>query len=135
MESSLDQRIDAAVVDIAAIELEAAQVEARICQIAGADRLLPRRQYGKPISVASINANLTLNALINRSDPKLAAFLGIQSGQLQAAEAAADARKVAAERMQAKTLELQQRNQQAAAVRQQASIQGINLNTGRRYGM
>ena len=133
--ATLEQRIEAAATDIEAVELEAAQIECRICQIAGADRLLPQRQYGKPVSAASINANLTLSALINRGDPKLAAFLGIQNGQAQAAEAAAEARKAAGERMAAATAELQQRNQQAAAIRQQAAISGINPLTGRRYGI
>ena len=133
--ATLEQRIEAAATDIEAVELEAAQIECRICQIAGADMLLPRRQYGKPVSTASINANLTLSALINRSDPKLAAYLGIQNGQAQS-QAAADAeRMAAAERLQAQTIELQQKNQQAAAIRQQAAISGINPLTGRRYGI
>jgi pyruvate/2-oxoglutarate dehydrogenase complex dihydrolipoamide acyltransferase (E2) component len=76
-----------------------------------------------------------LSALINRADPKLAAYLGIQNGQAQAQAAAAEARKAAAERMATATAELQQRNQQAAAIRQQAALHGINLNTGRRYGI
>jgi len=131
--ATLEQRIESAATDIEAVELEASQIECRICQIAGADRLLPRRQYGKPVSTASINANLTLSALINRSDPKLAAYLGIQNGQAQA-QAAADAKRMAAaERMATATAELQQRNQQAAAIRQQAAISGINPLTGRRY--
>ena len=131
--ATLEQRIEAAATDIEAVELEASQIECRICQIAGADRLLPRRQYGKPVSAASINANLTLSALINRSDPKLAAYLGIQNGQAQAQAAAAEARKAAGERLQAQTIELQQKNQQAAAIRQKAAISGINPLTGRRY--
>ena len=133
--ATLEQRIEAAATDIEAVELEAAQIECRICQIAGADRLLPRRQYGKPVSTASINANLTLSAIINRSDAKLAAFLGIQNGQAQAAATAAEARKAASERMAAATAELQQKNQQAAAIRQQAGIAGINPLTGRRLGI
>jgi hypothetical protein len=83
-DGTLATRIESAFDAAEAVELEAAQIECRICQIAGADRLLPRRQYGKPVSAASINANLTLSALINRSDPKLAAYLGIQNGQAQA---------------------------------------------------
>ena len=135
MESTLATRIESAFDAAEAVELEAAQIECRICQIAGADRLLPRRQYGKPVSAASINANLTLSALINRSDPKLAAYLGIQNGQAQA-QAAADAKRMAAaERMAAATAELQQKNQQAAAIRQKAAISGINPLTGRRYGI
>ena len=135
MESTLATRIESAFDAAEAVELEASQIECRICQIAGADRLLPRRQYGKPVSTASINANLTLSALINRSDPKLAAYLGIQNGQAQAAATAAEARKAASERLQAQTIELQQKNQQAAAIRQKAAISGINPLTGRRYGI
>jgi len=133
--ATLEQRIESAATDIEAVELEAAQIECRICQIAGADRLLPQRQYGKPVSAASINANLTLSALINRADAPLAAYLGIQNGQAQAQAAAAAARKAAAERLQAQTIELQQKNQQAAAIRQQAAISGINPLTGRRLGI
>jgi hypothetical protein len=135
MESTLATRIESAFDAAEAVELEASQIECRICQIAGADRLLPRRQYGKPVSTASINANLTLSALINRADPKLAAYLGIQNGQAQAQAAAAEARKAAAERMATATAELQQKNQQAAAIRQKAAISGINPLTGRRYGI
>ena len=135
MESTLATRIESAFDAAEAVELEASQIECRICQIAGADRLLPKRQYGKPVSTASINANLTLSALINRSDPKLAAYLGIQNGQAQAQAAAAEARKAAAERMATATAELQQKNQQAAAIRQKAAISGINPLTGRRYGI
>jgi len=76
-----------------------------------------------------------LSSLINRSDPKLAAYLGIQNGQAQAQAAAAEARKAASERMAAATAELQQKNQQAAAIRQQAGIAGINPLTGRRLGI
>ena len=135
MESTLATRIESAFDAAEAVELEASQMECRICQIAGAERLLPRRQYGKPVSTASINENLTLSAIINRSDPKLAAYLGIQNGQAQAAATAAEARKAASERMAAATAALQQKNQQAAAIRQQAAISGINPLTGRRLGI
>ena len=132
---SLATRIESAFDAAEAVELDAAQIECRICQIAGADRLLPRRQYGKPVSAASINANLTLSAIINRADAPLAAYLGIQNGQAQAAATAAEARKAASERMAAATAALQQKNQQAAAIRQQAGIAGINPLTGRRLGI
>ena len=131
--ATLEQRIESAATDIEAVELEAAQIECRICQIAGADRLLPQRQYGKPVSAASINANLTLSALINRSDPKLAAFLGIQNGQAQAQAAAAEARKAAAERMAAATAELKERNDAAASNRYRNQLAGTNPATGGRY--
>ncbi len=133
MKPTLPTRIESAFDDAEFVELEAAQIECRICQIAGADRLLPQRQYGKPVSAASINANLTLRALINRSDPKLAAYLGIQNGQAQAAAAAAEARKAAAERMAAATAALKDRNDAAAHTRDKLQSAGFNPATGRRY--
>lgn len=133
MKPTLATRIESAFDDAEAVELEAAQIECRICQIAGADRLLPQRQYGKPVSAASINANLTLRALINRSDPKLAAYLGIQNGQAQAAAAAEEARKAVAERMATATAALRERNDANANNRYRQQSAGINPTTGRRY--
>ena len=71
-------------------ESQARLIEARICKIAGADRLLPPRRYGAPVDNAAIGRNLTLRGLIGRKDPQLAAFLGIPYGA-SAAEAQAQA--------------------------------------------
>jgi hypothetical protein len=43
---SLATRIESAFDAAEAVELEAAQIECRICQIAGADRLLPNVSMG-----------------------------------------------------------------------------------------
>ena len=134
METTLEQRIEAAHSDAERVEIEARQIEARICQIAGADRYLPVRTYGKPVSGAAISQNLTLRSLIADRDPKLAAYLGIGRRVDQASEALVAARDAAAAALVAETGRLQQVNSAAARRREQANLAGINPLTGRRWG-
>lgn len=134
MELTLEQRINAAHTDAELTEAEARQIEARICQIAGADRYLPVRTYGKPVSGAAISQNLTLRSLIADRDPKLAAYLGIGRKVDQASEALVAAREAAAAALVAETDRLQQVNAAAARRREQANLAGINPLTGRRWG-
>ena len=61
-------------------ESQARLIEARICKIPGADRMLPKRRYGAPVDNAAIAKNLSLRGLIGRKDPQLAAYLGIPYG-------------------------------------------------------
>ena len=126
----LSTSIDAAYAEAESTEATAAAIEARIIAAGGKPLL---RQYGKPVDAAAIKQNLTLVSQLNRHDPKLATFLGVQSGYQQQLELEQAARMAAAERMATATAELQQKNQQAAAIRQQAAISGLNLSTGRRY--
>ncbi|MCP9925898.1 hypothetical protein KBY79_11840 [Synechococcus lacustris C3-12m-Tous] len=128
----LNATIDAAYQQAEDTEAIAAAIEARIIAAGGRPLL---RQYGKPVDATAIKQNLTLVSQLNRRDPKLATFLGVQSGYQQQLELEQAARKAASERMAAATAELQQKNQQAAAIRQQAAISGINPLTGRRYGI
>jgi hypothetical protein len=75
----LDTEIDAQHRQVDEIENKARQVEARICKIPGAARLLPVRRYGSPVSGDDIRKNLTLTSLLQRKAPKLAAYLGVGS--------------------------------------------------------
>lgn len=134
METTLEQRIEAAHSDAERVETEARQIEARICQIPGADRLLPVRTYGRPVSGDAIGKNLTLRSLIADRDPKLAAYLGIGRRVDQASEALVAAREAAAAALVAETDRLQQVNSAAARRREQANLAGINPLTGRRWG-
>ena len=129
---SLATRIDAAYQQAEDTENIAIQIEARIIAAGGKPLL---RQYGKPVDADAIKQNLTLVSQLNRRDPKLATFLGVQSGYQQQLELEQAHAAAASERMAAATAELQQKNQQAAAIRQQAAISGINPLTGRRYGI
>ena len=76
-------------------EAQARLIEARICKIPGADRMLPQRRYGAPVDNAAIGRNLTLRGLIGRKDPQLAAYLGIPYGASAAEEQARQDREAA----------------------------------------
>ena len=128
----LSTSIDAAYQQAEDTENIAIQIEARIIAAGGKPLL---RQYGKPVDADAIKQNLTLVSQLNRRDPKLATFLGVQSGYQQQLELEQAHAAAASERMATATAELQQKNQQAAAIRQQAALHGFSLTTGRRYGI
>ena len=117
-----------------ATENQARQLEARICKIPGAARLLPVRRYGADLNPADIRKNLTLSSLIARHDHQLAAYLGCGSDlQRREAEERA-AREMQAQALQMQTDRLRQVNAASARYREQMSLQGRNAITGRRYG-
>ena len=128
----LSTSIDAAYQQAEDTENIAIQIEARIIAAGGKPLL---RQYGNPVDADAIKQNLTLVSQLNRRDPKLATFLGVQSGYQQQLELEQAHAAAASERMATATAELQQKNQQAAAIRQQAALHGFSLTTGRRYGI
>ena len=134
MEPTLEQRIEAAHGDAERIEDEARQIEARICQIPGADRMLPVRTYGRPVSGEAISKNLTLRSLINERDPKLASYLGVGIGSQRRNEELAAAREAASLALMAETERLRELNKAGAKYREQANSAGINPITGRRWG-
>ena len=126
----LSTSIDAAYAAAAETEATAAAIEARIIAAGGRPLL---RQYGKPVDADAIKQNLTLVSQLNRRDPKLATFLGVQSGYQQQLELEQAHAAAASERMATATAELQQKNQQAAAIRQQAALHGFSATTRRRH--
>jgi len=128
--SDLNSTIDAAYVAADETEATARQIEARIIAAGGKPLL---RQYGKSIDTAAIKQNLTLVSQLNRRDPKLATYLGVQSGYQQQLEEQQAQRKAAAEAMQAATAALKERNDAAANNRYRHAIAGTNPLTGARY--
>jgi len=134
MNLSIDQAIDEAHSRAEAVEHEARQVEARICRIPGADRLLPRRQYGTPVDAAAVSRNLTLSALIARNDAPLAAWLGIQDGSHRRAEEQREATALQAEAMRLRTERLQASNAARREHHERAARAGVHPLTGRRWG-
>jgi len=128
--TDLDVQIDAAHRQAQEIENQARQVEARIIAAGGTP---PTRQYGRPIDPAAIKQNLTLVSVLNRRDPALASFLGVQNGDYirQAEERAT--REMQARSLAMKTEQARAQNQAAAAQRYQQQLAGINPNTGRRW--
>ena len=126
----LSTSIDAAYQQAEDTENIAIQIEARIIAAGGRPLL---RQYGRPVDATAIKQNLTLVSQLNRYDLPLATYLGVQNGSAQKLEVEAAARKVAAERMQAATAALKERNDANAANRYRHAIQGTNPASGGRY--
>jgi len=128
--SDINSVIDAAYAAADETESIARQIEARIIAAGGKPLL---RQYGKPVDTAAIKQNLTLVSQLNRRDPKLATYLGVQSGYQQQLEQQQAQCKAAAEAMQAATAALKERNDANADNRYRHAIQGTNPLTGARY--
>ena len=126
----LDTAVDAAYQEAELIEAGARQIEARIVAAGGKPLL---RQYGKPVDTTAIKQNLTLVSQLNRRDPKLATYLGVQSGYQQQLEQEQAERKAASDAMQAATASLKERNDANASNRYRHAIAGTNPLTGARY--
>jgi hypothetical protein len=128
--NDLNSVIDAAYLEADLIESTARQVEARIIAAGGRPLL---RQYGKPVDTAAIKQNLTLVSQLNRRDPKLATYLGVQSGYQQQLDEQDEQRKAQEQAMQAATASLKERNDANANNRYRHAIAGTNPLTGGRY--
>ena len=131
MDLTLDQRIEAAHSDAERVENDARAIEARIVAIGGVP---PTRPYGRPVSGDDIRKNLTLTSLLQRKDPKLAAYLGVGSDYQRRREEEAAARQMAAQAMKMQTERLRQVNAASARYREQQQLAGVNPITGRTYG-
>lgn len=114
---SLDKEISRAHTAAEEAENQALQLEARICRIPGAARLLPLRRYGAPVDPAEVRKNLTLSSLIARNDHELAAYLGCASGEHRRREEEAAAAALQAEALRLKTEQIRARNEAEAAER------------------
>jgi hypothetical protein len=128
--SDINSAIDAAYLEADIVEATARQIEARIVAAGGRPLL---RQYGKPVDTTAIKQNLTLVSQLNRRDPKLATYLGVQSGYQQQLEREQAARKAQEQAMAAATAALKERNDTNAANRYRHAIAGTNPLTGARY--
>ena len=130
----LDEQINAAHADLEQREQEARKLELRLRKIPGLERLLPQRNYGRPVDVEAIKKNLTARSLINSYDEPLASFLGVQTGSGRQARELREAAKLQAEAMKMRTDKLAAENANAARKREIADQMGINIHTGRRWG-
>jgi hypothetical protein len=131
MDLTLDQRVEAAHSDAEWTENDARAIEARIVAAGGVP---PTRPYGRPVSGDDIRKNLTLTSLLQRKDPKLAAYLGVGSDYQRRLEEEAAARQMQAQALQMQTERLRQVNAASARYRQQQQLAGVNPVTGRRWG-
>ena len=129
----LDSQIEGAWREAEEAEAQARLIEARICKIPGADRMLPQRRYGAPVDAAAIGRNLTLRGLIGRKDPALAAYLGIPYGPSAAEEQARLDREAQVERMRQATIDTALRNHETRRHLERSQLAGLNPLTGRRW--
>ena len=130
----LDDQINQAHADIELREQEARKLELRLRKIPGLERLLPVRNYGRPVDIDSLKSNLTVRSLINSYDEPLASFLGIQTGSGRKARELREAAKLQAEAMKMRTDKLAAENAFKREQLQRTLNAGINPNTGRRFG-
>jgi hypothetical protein len=132
MDLTLEQRIEAAHADSERVENDARAIEARIVAAGG---IPPRRPYGRPVSGEDIRKNLTLTSLLQRKDPKLAAYLGVGSDYQRRREEEVAAREMQAEALLMQTERLRQVNAASARYREQQQLAGVNPLTNRRWGL
>jgi len=131
MDLTLEQQIEKAHADSERVENDARAIEARIVAAGGVP---PTRAYGRPVGGDDIRKNLTLTSLLQRKDPKLAAYLGVGSDYPRRREEEAAARQMQAEALRLKTARLAEVNAASARYRQQQQLAGVNPLTGRRWG-
>ena len=129
MALSLEQQIEAAHSAAEAVEAEALQIEARIVKAGGVP---PRRQYGKPVSAQAVRQNLSLVGLLNKRDPALASYLGVQTGSFAREQQEREERQALAERMQQLTEQTRQQNMARQLHRERCNAANVNPDTGMR---
>ena len=129
--SDLDTQISQAHAAAEATEQQARQIEARIVKAGGTPLL---RQYGSAVSADAIRKNLTLVSVLNRHDPELASYLGVQTGSYRRVAEEREARILRGKALEMETARLREVNAASSRYREQQNLAGINPLTGRRWG-
>jgi hypothetical protein len=129
--NDLDTAISKAHSAAEATEHQARQIEARIIKAGGTP---PLRQYGSAVSADAIRKNLTLVSVLNRHDPELASYLGVQTGNYRRAAEEREARILRGKALEMQTARLREVNAASARYREQQNLAGRNPVTGRRWG-
>jgi len=117
--NDLDTQISQAHAAAEATEQQARHLEARIVKAGGTP---PLRQYGSAVSADAIRKNLTLVSVLNRHDPELASYLGVQTGSYRRVAEEREARILQGKALEMQTEQLRQRNQAAADARYKATL-------------
>ena len=130
LSNALNSVIAAAYVQAAETEITARQIEARIIATGGRPLL---RQNGKPIDAEEIRQNLTLVSQLNRRDPKLATYLGVQASYQQQLELEQAQSKLLEQALSVATAALKESNNAAASNSYQYQLTGANSITAMYY--
>ena len=115
---SIDEAITASYQSASQVETLARQLEAIISKIDGAKRHLPHRNYGQPVDLGKIRANLTLTSLIAQDSAELAHYCGIDPSIRHRIDEEREAKAMAAQSLQMQTEALRAKNEAAAQERQ-----------------
>ena len=115
---SIDEAINASYQSASQVETMDRQLEARISKIDGAKRHLPHRNYGQPVDLGKIRANLTLTSLIAQESAELAHYCGIDPSIRHRIDEEREAKAMAAQSLQMQTEALRAKNEAAAQERQ-----------------
>ena len=121
--SELDTLLESGFQEAANRETFARQIEAKIKDIEGAERLIPARRYGEPVNAEKIHASLTLRSLIEAKSPQLAVYFGLDAGVAHRRLEEKEARELAKRSLEMQTEQLRQRNEAAALERQARAMQ------------
>ena len=108
----------------------ACQIETRIIAAGGMTLL---RQYGKLIDAEAIKQNLALVTQLNKRDPKLATYLGVQASCQQQLELEQAQCKLLEQAVLAATAKLKERNDAATSNRYQHQLTDTSPITGEYY--
>ena len=127
--NDLDAQISRAHAAAEATEQQAMHLEARIVKAGGTP---PLRQYGSAVSADAIRKNLTLVSVLNRHDPELASYLGVQTGNYRRAAEEREARVLRGKALEMETARLREVNAASARYREQQNLAGRNPLTNRR---
>lgn len=122
MDFTLEQQIERAHADAERVENDARQIEARIVAVGG---IPPKRPYGRPVDPAAVRQNLTLTSLLQRKDPKLAAYLGIGSDHQRRVEQERAAQQMRADALRLETERAKAANDAAARQRYQQQLNSV----------
>ena len=115
---SIGEAITASYQSASQVETMARQLEARISKIDGAKRHLPHRNYGQPVDLGKIRANLTLTSLIAQESAELAHYCGTDPSIRHRIDEEREAKAMAAQSLQMQTEALRAKNEAAAQERQ-----------------
>ena len=115
---SIDEAINASYQSASQVETMARQLEARISKIDGAKRHLPHRNYGQPVDLGKIRANLTLTSLIAQESAELAHYCGIDPSIRHRIDEQREAKAMAAQSLQMQTEALRAKNEAARQQRE-----------------
>ena len=120
---SIDEAINASYQSASQVETLARQLEARISKIDGAKRHLPHRNYGQPVDLGKIRANLTLTSLIAQDSAELAHYCGIDPSIRHRIDEQREAKAMAAQSLQMQTEALKAKNEAARQEREARATQ------------